>query len=111
MQKRILIYFMLFTFGLLIIPKSYLHDCLRQHEHVSDHSEDDHHKHSSHEANFSTSDNCSICDFQFFAFGIHHFSFNIFIDKVIYVSGLWLESPSEFSVPKHLLRGPPVSLV
>ncbi len=117
MQKRILIYIMLFTFGMLILPKTFLHDCVRQHapqsysffsSHDHDHSNDHHHhKHSSDNAQFSSSDDCPICDFHFFPFGIHHYQIQVFQDNAVYVSHIWEEAVSQFSQPKHLLRGPP----
>jgi hypothetical protein len=61
MLKRMFIYLLLCTFGLLNVPKVYWHDCERQHLHASYD-----HEHSHDEAQISSSDDCSICDFQFF---------------------------------------------
>lgn len=105
MLKRMFIYLLLCTFGLLNVPKVYWHDCERQHLHASYD-----HEHSHDEAQISSSDDCSICDFQFFPFTIHQYAVQFHLDNVTVVHGTLPTQTVDISTPTKFLRGPPALL-
>ena len=96
------IYILFCTFGLLNVPKVYWHDCERTHVH---HNHESNHNHD--ELSFESSEDCSICDFHFFPFTIHHYQVAFYFDKDVTVHGDVEIHSIAMDTPTPLLRGPP----